>query len=317
MATKRQKEEIARERKIQANTKKSGAELSGILKTRKRTINGTIKEYTDQSNFSTSRAVRQKLFADLAKEYKELDLDIADWTTKSANKTAKDFWQYAKDDIPESAITTAPLKTFGAFSSRYVTDIIGTLNPSAIGSSVAMNAQIGGMMQTDIRVLQAAVSTTLAEAAVEGLTNSQMAARMQEKIVGKVGQFRFVDKAGRNWSADTYFGMLNRTLHSTTARQSYIATATSEAGFDLYQIEGGVTGSSVDNPSDPCDMWAGRIISMTGNTKGYPTYQDALDAGVFHPQCTHFVRAIMPSEIEAAKKEQKQERVLATELESE
>lgn len=310
MATEKQRSE-----KLDKNIAKGGAELSGILKKSKRTVAGTVAEYTSLQRFVKSKKTQSALYADLANEYKKLNSDISEWTVKNVNKTSKDFWKYAKEDIPESAQDKAALKTFGAFSQKYANDIIGRINPTAVDKSVAINAQIGGMLTEDIRALRSAVSTTVAEGAVEGLTNPQLAARMQEKIAGKVGQFQFIDKAGRRWKAENYFGMLNRTLHATAARDSYIDAATKEAGFDLYQIEGGVTGSSADNPNDPCDNWAGRIISMTGNTKGYPTYQDAVNAGVFHPMCVHFIRAIMPSEIPEAKKEQAEERKEARELE--
>jgi hypothetical protein len=304
MATEREREE-----KLNKNIAGGKKKLSGVLATRKRSINGAISEYTAKDNFVTNAAVRNKLYSELAKEYKYLNESVSEWTIDGVNKSAKDFFGYAKEDLPKGA-----LPTFGAFSQKYIDDIVGEINPAAVKSGVAINAQIGGMQQKDIRTLRAAVSTTLAEGAVEGLTNPQMADRMQKRIVGKVGQFQFIDKAGRNWSADNYFGMLNRTMHANAARESYIDAATKEAGFDLYQIEGGITGSSVENANDPCDQWAGRIVSMTGDTKGYPTYQDAIDAGVFHPNCVHFIRAIMPSEIPAAKKEQREERVIATTL---
>ena len=48
--------------------------------------------------------------------------------------------------------------------------------------------------------------------------------------------------------------------------------------------------------------------------KGYPTYDDAISDGVFHPNCVHFLRAVLPSEIEAAKIEQSMERKEAREL---
>jgi len=298
MASKREREE-----KLKKNIAEGKKELSGILSTRSRGINGTIAEFTGKKNFVSSANVRNGLYVELAKEYKKLDKDISDWTINGATVSAKDFFGFAKDDLPAGAVST-----FGSFSEKYLRDIIGEINPAAVDSSVAMNATIGGMQQNDVRALRAAVSTTIAEGSVEGLTLPEMSSRMQSKIAGKVGQFQFVDKGGRKWSADNYFGMLNQTLHANAARNTYIETATNEAGFDLYQVEGGVTGSSAVNASDPCDRWAGRIVSMTGSTKGYPTYQDALTAGVFHPGCVHFIRVVLPSEIPEAKVEQKEER---------
>jgi hypothetical protein len=34
-----------------------------------------------------------------------------------------------------------------------------------------------------------------------------------------------------------------------------------------------------------CRAWSGVIYSITGNTKGYPSYADAVGAGVWHPNC--------------------------------
>ena len=304
MATEREREE-----KLNKNIAGGKKKLSKVLTARKRSINGAISEYTAKDNFVTNAAVRNKLYSELASEYALLNKSLSTWTVDGVERSAKDFFGYAKEDLPKGA-----LPTFGAFSQKYVNDIVGEINPAAVKSGVAMNAQIGGMQQQDIRTLRAAVSTTLAEGAVKGMTNPEMAVSMQARIAGKVGQFQFIDKAGRKWSADNYFGMLNRTLHANAARESYIDAATKEAGFDLYQIEGGVTGSSTENANDPCDAWAGRIVSMTGETKGFTTYQDALDAGVFHPNCVHFIRAIMPSEIPEAKIQRNVERKEAREL---
>lgn len=296
-------EEAKRDKKLDANVKSGADEMRGILADRKKAVAGVLSGVS-KPKFLTNAQTRNKLFAELAEEYKELNIEVDEWVKANALKTSEDFHKYAKKDLPKGAVSG----TFGQFSEKYFDDLVSQINPSTVEKTVAMNAAIGGMQQNDIRTLRAAVSTTIAEGAVEGLTNKQMSDRMLGKVVGKAGQFTFIDKAGRNWSADNYFGMLNRTLHSTAARQSYIDTATKEAGFDLFTIAGGVTGSSVENPNDPCDNWAGRIISMTGNTEGYPTAEDAESAGVFHPQCVHFYRVVLPSEIEAAELEEDMEK---------
>ena len=271
--------------------------ISTIARTGNRAIAGTVEEFTKKRNFMTNAGTRNRLYAELAAEYRVLNSNVNDWVRSEVDVTAKNFFNYAKEDLPKGSVSG----TFGSFSDKYVEDIIGLINPATVGKQVAINAQLGGMLTQDIRALRAAVSTTIAEGAVEGLTNAQMASRMQAKVSKAVGKFQFVDKAGRRQTADTYFGTLNRTLHATTARESYIDASTKEAGFDLYMIDGGVTGSSADNPEDPCDQWANRVVSMTGNTQGYDTYADAVAAGVFHPNCVHFVRVVMKSEAEAIK----------------
>jgi len=99
--------------------------------------------------------------------------------------------------------------------------------------------------------------------------------------------------------------MINRTLQAKVQRDSYNATVT-DAGYDLVQIEGGITAGSLESPSDPCSRWAGKIISLTGATKGYPTYADTVADGMWHPNCAHYTSAVMPYRIDEAKEEEKE-----------
>lgn len=267
-------------------------EVRGMVKRGQRTIRGIVSEYSSSPRFATNAALRNSMYTALAKEYEKFGGQINEWTKTSAESTARDFWLYAKEDM-------ALKGTFGSFSGKYIEDILGQINPSTVGDLVAVNAQVGGMAYSDIRALRGAVSTTIAEGSIEGLTNKQLADRMKLKVGEAAGKFQFVDRAGKKWKADNYFGMLNRTLHANVARHTY-AMAGTEAGFDLYVIAGGVTGSSAEHPDDPCDRWAGRPISYTGNTKGVATYDEALAAGVFHPNCVHTIRAVTRSEAKEA-----------------
>jgi len=283
MATEKQ-----RKAKLEKSIAKDGKKLNGILVTRKRAIDGVVSQYTGKKNFISSAVTRKRLYKELGAEYKKLDLDINDWTVSGVEATAKDYWQFAKDDLPSGV----PVETFGQFSKKHVDDILGQINPATVDATVATGAQVGGMHAHDVRTLRAAISTTIAEGAVEGLTNPQMAARMQAKIKGKLGTFQFKDRAGRNWKADNYFGMLNRTMHATAARESYAATAT-DAGFDLMKVVGGIS----PDTCEACRTWNGQILSMTGATAGYPTVGEAEADGLFHPNCHHSLRVALPSEV--------------------
>lgn len=276
---------------------KGEKEIKAVVKRNQRTIKGLVSEYSEKPRFATNAALRTALYRELAGEYKKFGSDIDEWTRNNVESTAQEFWKFAKTDLPLEG-------TFGAFSKQHIEDILGEINPNTVDDLVGINAAAGGMLQNDVRALRAAVATTIAEGAVEGLTNPQLAERMRIKVGDAAGKFQFVDRSGRKWKADNYFGMLNRTIHAQAARNTY-ATAGTSAGYDLYTITGGVTGSSVENPDDPCDAWAGRIFSMTGSTEGFPTYDDALSAGVFHPNCVHGIRAVLPSEVPELQAKQK------------
>jgi len=287
-----------RKKAVNKGIREGKAELKKIVSDRRAVIRGLILSATSEPNFVSSSTARNKLYADLRSQYKQLNSDIDSWTMKNGTAAAKEARKFAILDLPSGT----KVGTFGQFSEKHLDDIIGAINPSTVDKQVAINAKIGGMYDRDIQIFRQTVSSTIAQGAVEGLTNPEMSAIMQ-KAVKDAGNLIFVDRAGRKWSADAYFGMLNRTLHASVARESYNATAT-DAGFDLAQIEGGITAGSLENPSDPCSRWAGKIISLTGATKGYPTYQDAVSDGMFHPNCVHFTRVVLPSEIPDAKKEQ-------------
>ena len=55
-----------------------------------------------------------------------------------------------------------------------------------------------------------------------------------------------------------------------------------ELGHDLVVI------TSHHNPCDLCAPWEGQVVSLTGQTEGYPTMEEAKAAGLFHPNCRHF-----------------------------
>lgn len=57
-----------------------------------------------------------------------------------------------------------------------------------------------------------------------------------------------------------------------------------------------------------CEVWRGRTISLTGLTRGVPTLQDAKDAGMFHPNCTHGIKPLSST----LAREREKNRALAT-----
>ena len=68
--------------------------------------------------------------------------------------------------------------------------------------------------------------------------------------------------------------MLNQTISANTARSAYEDTVT-EAGYDLAKLD--AHGDSCPH----CTKWAGKVISITGATKGYPTQETLIADGVF------------------------------------
>lgn len=94
------------------------------------------------------------------------------------------------------------------------------------------------------------------------------------------------DKSGRTWSLDRYTEMLARTK-AVEARNRGLANRVAENGYDLVQV-------SSHGADDVCGDWEGMILSVSGQTDGYPTVSDAEADGLFHPNCKHAINVLVP-----------------------
>lgn len=91
-----------------------------------------------------------------------------------------------------------------------------------------------------------------------------------------------VDKSGKVWNISRYSKMLSQTEVIRTYREA-LFTRLIENNEDLVRIV-----HLNYHPECPlCTPWSGKIISLTGKTKGYPTRAQAEASGLFHPQCDH------------------------------
>ena len=92
----------------------------------------------------------------------------------------------------------------------------------------------------------------------------------------------FVDRAGRTWDMATYAEMAALTAIERATIAGYVDTMR-EYGFDLAQI------SSHHGACPLCEAWEGVVVSVSGETRGYPTLDEAEGAGCFHPRCLHTI----------------------------
>ena len=136
-----------------------------------------------------------------------------------------------------------------------------------------------------IDALRTATVAALRENAVAGGTKKELARALEEKWLGaaKDGEnFQFVDAGGHVWDTKTYVAMNVRTNAMRVYNDSLADTIGRATGSDLVRVSSG---------GDPdcrlCFTWEGRILSLTGKTEGFPSYEEARDAGLFHPNCVH------------------------------
>lgn len=147
---------------------------------------------------------------------------------------------------------------------------------------------------------EAAVET-FRRAKVEGWNDHEIQKHLQEawdERAGNQDTHRFVDSRGRSWSNAAYLQMLTRTTLARIDRNAQVNTLVGN-GCDLARI-------SEDGGGDVCEAcarWEGKVVSLTGATKGFPTLADAEADGLFHPNCVHRVEYLDEDEIEDALKQ--------------
>lgn len=109
-----------------------------------------------------------------------------------------------------------------------------------------------------------------------------------KSTIAEQGIVTLKDKGGKSWSLDRYSEMLFRTK-TVEARNRGLINRMVEYDYDLVQV------SDHAGECQMCSPWEGRILSISGKTKGYPTVAEAESVGLFHPNCRHAINTIIPS----------------------
>lgn len=126
---------------------------------------------------------------------------------------------------------------------------------------------------------QRAIREQIASGAIRGAASEQLAKEVKGMIEDQ-GITALIDRGGKHWQLDTYAEMLTRQVLANGGRDGVYNTA-QEYGLDLVEI------STHNSDHEECARWEGKIVSLTGNTPGYPTLDDAISDGLLHIGCKH------------------------------
>lgn len=115
---------------------------------------------------------------------------------------------------------------------------------------------------------------------IKKLIENQLSKKFMKESLEKKGFVGIVDAGGKKWNTKTYVDM----AVSTKLHQAYtegLKDKARDTGKDLAVIpDKGAT--------DKCSKFEGMLISMTGATEGFPTYDQLKSTGlIFHPRCVH------------------------------
>lgn len=146
--------------------------------------------------------------------------------------------------------------------------------------------------------LRLAAVDTFRAAAATGLTARERMKLLQENWAQRAqdtNPFRFVDRAGRRWENARYVQMLARTTAQRVQTAAFCDSML-QGGYPLARI----SNDSGDLQCGVCSAWEGRLIDLTAGNLfkkyGAVPLRAAREAGVFHPNCTHRLEYLSPTE---------------------
>lgn len=161
------------------------------------------------------------------------------------------------------------------------------------GVKALAGAVTGTLEQAHVQILRSTLDTyrnVVAEASAQVLTGTQTRREVAQVVLNRFvdrGVRPFRDKSGRTWDMASYAEMAVRSTTAQAAVQGHLETL-SAGGDDL------VICSDSTESCPLCNEWEGKVLSISGKSTEYPSVQDAVAAGLLHPNCTHSLDPFVP-----------------------
>lgn len=241
-----------------------------------REIRGELALLADELNLTGSAADRDKAYQMIQKKMAHLSrrLDaLMDAQNHLAGKTA------AKSAEEKTGLEVK-------YSAARANAIIELVTPAQGENLAAVFTQ--NMAQHSINALQEATVAVMREQAVAGGTMKEMKKALGERWQKAISSPPvFTDAGGHTWDTGAYLQMNIRTNTMRVYNDCLVDDVARTTGSDLVRVSTG---------GDPmcrlCAPWEGVILSVSGKTKGFPTYEQARQAGCFHPNCVHTIETV-------------------------
>lgn len=186
------------------------------------------------------------------------------------------------------------VKGFSLVNKRAIEYLILETNDAIAESMTVLYRDVRNSMS---RVLREEVKARIAEGILTGETRKKIASELRDEMT-KRGVIGLIDKRGAKWSLTNYTEMLYRTK-MVEAHTAGVVNRALESGVDLVQV------SRHSGACPLCTPWEGRILSITGEHKKYPSLEDARSEGLYHANCRHRLDVYRPEIARLTKKYRK------------
>lgn len=148
------------------------------------------------------------------------------------------------------------------------------LTRATVGDLTAMAPRI---LRTTVDAYRDIIATSTTMTTTGTMTRLQATQRALDRFADR-GITGFVDRSGRRWELESYAEMATRTA---TGRAQVDATLgrLSANGRDLVIV------SNAPEECKVCRPWEGKVLSISGADRRYPTVKEATSAGLLHANC--------------------------------
>jgi hypothetical protein len=254
------------------------AKITSLYKT---TYKKVVSEIVDAKGFQLYR--RRQILANIQDALESLGVKVADFIEKEIPAMYKEGAQAGVRQLREQGVSVRVRSGFNRIHKEAIAALVDDTQTAFLETMTGINREAQQLLGKGVRDQ---LTARMAEGVVSGQTLKEVKATMVG-LLKERGLAALVDKGGHRWELDRYSEMLIRTK-SVEARNRGLANRMAENGYDLVQV------TSHNSNHEECRVWEGRVLSLTGKTKGYPTVADAEQQGLFHPNCKHAINVVVP-----------------------
>ncbi len=255
--------------------------IEELISLYKQTYAKLTREIIDATD--AGKIQKARVMARINVELEALGVDVDKWARREIPQYYLDGANIAQQDLRALGVDINKNKNFAVVNKEAIAALTDEV-ALAFAQSITAVSRNSRQLLSD--ALKQQLNFIIAQGKLEGETRKAISAGVVQNLKDN-GITALQDKAGKNWQFENYARMLVRTK-GAEARNQGLANRMLTSGYDLVQVSNHRT----DHPA--CAAWEGRILSLTGNTPGYPTLQQAITAGLFHPNCEHAINVIIP-----------------------
>lgn len=256
--------------------KLAGDMLSVYAQAEEKMISIMAKQLGKDTDYSRWTSIKYSEIVQVNRQLTKVVNDLKSTRTTLTKSAIEEAWSSATESFvaDEKAFTKAidiyPLSVNSPKVASILNEVNGLLDKEdriilrqANDVYTDVISRSAALVATGTYTLRQAVQSALDDFAEKGITG-------------------FIDKNGGHWDMATYAEMATLTAIQRATLYGYVDTM-KEYGHDLAII------SSHAGACPLCEAWEDVIISVSGDNKDYPSLDDAISDGCFHPRCVHYI----------------------------